>query len=193
MCDPVIASTAAAVGFAGADEIMKNDQRRKGNKIKQEAADLHRRVFRNKVEGIDAEFRGKQVQASEAKQQRTLEAWKARATSQVGASASGVTGLSVDAVLDDFTRQEGVGNSSIDSSIEKQAQTTNIGVRGLALGTEGALFNLRKENFNPFTAALNIGKAGFRAFSAAGGGTAGAPSAARPVPTNTGKQFGPFL
>ena len=108
--------------------------------------------------------------ASESKQQRSIEAMQARADSQVGASASGVTGLSVDAVLDDFTRQEGVGNSTIDNSLDLQRDSTNTAVRGLALGTEGALFNLRKEQFNPVSAVLKIGKGAFGGFAAGQGG-----------------------
>jgi len=169
MCEPV---TLAVIGgsIAAAQVVGENDERIKSNSIKAEAANLHRRVFANKVEGVDQEFRGKQVAASEAKQQRSIEAMQARADSQVGASASGVTGLSVDAVLDDFTRQEGVGNSTIDNSLELQKDSTNTAVKGLALGTEGALFNLRKEHFNPVAAALKIGSGAFSGFSA---GTAG--------------------
>jgi len=193
MCDPV--SMAVAAGSLGvADVLMENDNRRKQNKLKEEAADLHRRVYRNQVESVGKEFRGKQIQASETKQQRSIEAMRARAFSQAGASASGVTGLSVDAVLDDFTRQEGTGNSSIDNSLKLQASSTNTAIKGLALGTEGQLFNLRKEKFNPLAAALKIGKAAFGGYTAAGGGKSPAgttPSASNPVSTNTGQTFGP--
>jgi len=169
MCEPV---TLAVIGgsLAAAEVLGENDERRKNNKLKEEAANLHRRVFANKVEGIDQEFRGKQVAASESKQQRSIEAMQARADSQAGASASGVTGLSVDAVLDDFTRQEGVGNSTIDNSLDLQRDSTNTAVKGLALSTEGALFNLRKEEFNPVAAVLKIGKGAFGGFMAGQGG-----------------------
>jgi hypothetical protein len=199
MCDPVSVAVVGATGLAVGDEFIANDERRKQNKLKEEAADLHRRVFDNKVEAVGKEFRGKRIQASEAKQQRSIEAMRARALSQTSASASGVTGLSVDAVLDDFTRQEGVGNSSIDHSLNLQASSTNTALRGLALGTEGQLFNLRKEAFNPLAAALRIGKSAFGAFTGAGGFSGGkddptpdpTPSASNPVATNTGQTFGP--
>jgi hypothetical protein len=195
MCDPVTIAVAGAAGLAVGDEFIANDDRRKANKLKEEAADLHRKVYNNKVEGVGKEFRGRQVQASEAKQQRSIEAMQARALSQAGASTSGVTGLSVDAVLDDFTRQEGVGNSTIDNSLKLQASATDTALKGLALGTEGALFNLRKEEFNPARAALRVGKSAFGAFLASGGGKGGGdgttPSASTPVATNTGRTFGP--
>lgn len=192
MCDPVTIAVAGASGLAVGDEFIANDQRRLRNNLKEEAADLHRRVYRNKVEGVGKEFRGKQIQAGEAKQQRSLEAMKARAASQVGASATGVTGLSVDAVLDDFTRQEGVGNSTIDQSLKLQSSATTTALKGLSLGTEGQLFNLRKEKFNPAAAALRIGGKAFGAFMASGGTNGGSqPSASSPVATNTGQTFGP--
>jgi hypothetical protein len=192
MCDPVTIAVTGAAGLALGDEFIANDQRRIRNKLKSEAADLHKRVYNNRVEGVGKEFRGKQIQAGEVKGQRSIEAMKARAQSQAGASASGVTGLSVDAVLDDFTRQEGTGNSTIDQSLELQASATNTALKGLSLGTEGQLFNLRKEEFNPAAAALRIGGKAFGTFLAAGGGNGGSkPSASSPVATNTGNTFGP--
>jgi hypothetical protein len=196
MCDPVTIAVAGATGLAIGDEVIANDERRKQNKIKEEAVDLHKRVFANKLEGVGQQFRGNQVQSGEAKQQRTIAGMKARALSQAGASASGVQGLSVDAVLDDFTRQVGTGNSTIDQSLDLQKNSTNTAIKGLKLGTEGQLFNLRKEEFNPFQAALRIGGKAFGAFGAAGGFSGGGaapqtPTASNPVATNTGQSFGP--
>jgi hypothetical protein len=188
MCDPVTIAVVGATGLAVGDEFIANDQRRKQNKLKEEAADLHKRVYNNRVESVGKEFRGKQIQAGEAKQQRSIEAMKARALSKTGASASGVTGLSVDAVLDDFTRQEGTGNSTIDQSLKLQASSTDTALKGLALGTEGQLFNLRKEEFNPAAAALRVGGKAFGAFTGAGGGQGGGGSSA-PSGINTTQQF----
>jgi hypothetical protein len=168
MCEPV-SLTMAGLAIAGAagGVAIKNQQRKSNNKIKDEAADLQGRVFNNQAEGIAQGFANNRIAVSEEKQQIKINAMKARSLSQI--NAGDTTGLSVDAVLNDFTRQEGRSTSSVTRSLELAQDTTNTGLEGARLGNEGALFNLRKEAFNPAAAALEIGSAGVRGFADGGG------------------------
>lgn len=168
MCEPV-SLTIGAMAIAGAGIAVQDEQRKSGNKLKQEAADLQTRVFQNKSAQINQQFAGEQIRTSEEIQQIRIDAMQKRATSQVNASASNVTGLSVDAVLADFDRQEGRATSSSRRQLELTESSTNLNIEATHLGTEGAMFNLRPEAFNPAAAALQIGSAGFSAFTGAGG------------------------
>ncbi len=166
MCEPITLA-AMSVAIAGAGIAAKDAQRRSGNKLKDQAATLQKRVFGNQLEGIANEFAGNQIAASEDKQQIKINALKARSTAQL--HAGDTTGLSVDAVLNDFARQEGRATSSITQGLELRKGTTDLAVQSAALGTEGALFNLRKEKFNPGAAALELVSAGVSGFNAGGG------------------------
>jgi hypothetical protein len=190
MCDPVSLSL---VGIAAAGAVgsvaLQDQQRRTGNKLKDQAAALEARRFGNQQASVSQGLTADQIGASETKQALRISGLQARATSQVGASASGVEGLSVDAVLDDFDRQVGTATSQTDLSLDINKSATNLGLEGARIGSEGALFNLRPEKFNPAAAALQIGEAAFSGAVAGGFGKAKvkqAPSG-RQGPTRPGR------
>ena len=174
MCEPVSISIATATVLAAGSVALQDQQRRTGNKLKDQAAILEGKRFGNQQAGVSQGLAADQIAASETKQATKLAGLKARATSQAGASVSGVEGLSVDAVLNDFDRQVGTATSQTDLSLSLNKSAANIGLEGARIGSEGALFNLRPEKFNPAAAALQIGSAAFSAASDAGafkGGT----------------------
>lgn len=173
MCEPVtIAATVMAIGSVAMSEV----NRRKGNKIKDQAARQQRKVFQQKAEQAANQYAGDQIASSDQLQQLEVETLKKGASAQVSASASGTSGLSVDAVLADFQRQGGTGASTIRQQLAKRKTSTDLAVEGARLGTESALFNLRKEKFNPIAAVLTIGQGALAGYTAGKAGPTKGPA-----------------
>lgn len=181
MCEPV-SLTLAGVAVAGAvgSVALQDQQRRTANKLKDQAATLEGKRFGNQQAGVSQGLQADQIAASETKQAVQIAGMKARATSQAGASASGVEGLSVDAVLNDFDRQVGTSTSQTDLSLSINKTAANIGLEGARIGSQGALFNLRPEKFNPAAAALQIGSAAAQGYASGQRAPKKAPSGGTP-------------
>lgn len=172
MCEPITIFTALAVAQVALGEVERKQQ----NKIIDQNAAQQRKVFQQKAEQAANKFAGDQIASSEQLFQLGVETQQKEATAKTAASAAGVSGLSVDAVLADFTRQGGTGSSTIKQQLEHQRLSTDLSIEGARLGTESALMNLRKTKFNPVAAALQIGQGAATGFALSGAGGAKGPA-----------------
>ena len=171
MCDPIsITMVALSTVMAAAQVGVQNSARKADNRIKAEAAELQNKAFAIKQDALASNLANKQLSAADAKIGKNLEAAKAGGLSAVNASVSNVSGLSVEAVLNDFDRQAGKATSTITQQLQLEKTAAGLDLQSNQVGNESALFNLRPIASNPASDALQIGGAAFGAFSASPSG-----------------------
>lgn len=117
MCLPVIAAVAAvgqaAVGYAAAKQ-----QADEQNAFYQENAVAARTAAVNSYQNLQIRQEQERAAADQKAQENAIEALKARGRAQVAAGESGVTGLSIDALVGDLFQQEGRNWLAIDTNLQ---------------------------------------------------------------------------
>lgn len=100
-----------------------------------------------------------------AKVQR--EAQKAQATIRTGAGEAGVSGISVDSLINDYAAQEAAIYQQGNRQQELNAMQTNRQLQAMAMGTSYNANRIQEPISRPsaLAAALNIGAAGMSAYS----------------------------
>jgi len=136
MCSPLIASSI----IGGASALSSIQGQRYQAQAQAESQRLASMQERQRYQAEVAAMRTQQQQEQEGrtqqKQQADKKAMEARATATVSAGEAGVSGLSVDALLGDISRQQAEFNFSSD----RQAAMTDVN-RDLALRESGMGFN----------------------------------------------------
>lgn len=138
MCNPFLVTA----GFTAASSLVQyraQQQQAAAQQAYQQQLQIQTRnnamaAYRNDLLAQDRRVEEERVRASQEEFENSLEAQRRRATARVSASESGVSGLSVDALLADFYRQEARLSDQIDYRKElvlnqsalnkKAAQTT---------------------------------------------------------------------
>ena len=119
------------------------------------------------------------VSAGQQAFQNTLEAARQRAGVQASAAAAGVSGLSIDSLIQDATRQE-ASNFDALSQNREYSEARRVAEGGaIRSQTENRINAVQRSNFNSLTSLLQIagaGAAGYTIGGTAGGGSAPAPS-----------------
>lgn len=108
-------------------------------------------------------------QAGQQAQQNSLAAQRARSTATAAAEASGISGLSVDQVLNEIAGQEGQNYANIAAN-EAWAQDQQARVNaGITAQAQDRINAAAPGNFNPIVGLLQIGAAGAGAYYGKGG------------------------
>lgn len=98
--------------------------------------------------------------------QSGIEAAQARAKARVAAGEAGVSGISVDALVNDYSASEGRFRDTLRNNLSMEKDQANMRVKGYA-AQSWSQFNSQKVQQPSFLgAALRIGGAGFDAFNA---------------------------
>ena len=132
MCDPV---TATVMSVASAGVQYKGQQAAaKAQRIQQaRASEMERKRYLAEVGSMRLQQRQEEVVKAQKIQDIRKRAMEARATAKVSAGESGVAGLSIDALINDFTRQEAQSTFSLDqqSTLTNQARDRHLEAAGL--------------------------------------------------------------
>lgn len=136
MCSPLIAST--IIGAAGtASSLIGQRQQAQAHAESQRLASMQERQrYLAEVSAMRTQEQQEDLGRTQQKQQAARRAMEARATATVSAGEAGVSGLSVDALLGDLSRQQ----AEYEFSVDRQSSLTNIN-RQLALQESGIGFN----------------------------------------------------
>lgn len=183
MCEPAtlslaISATSAIAGLAGsissvnAQADYQRDLAIERQRQIDENAELARKSYEINTAQIDKATQQAQEAAGEKVFENRIDALKARSTASVAAGEAGVSGLSVQALLDDFSAQEGRFNSAVRRNLEgEQAQGESDKAAAQALA-EGRIQSVTPfiaapiESPDYFGAALRIGQAGVDYYAA---------------------------
>jgi len=135
MCDPVTIGIGMAVASAGTQIIGQQQQAKTQAKVQKNASAAERERYLREVSSMRTQQGQEQVAAAQRIQASTKKAREARSTARVSAGEAGVAGLSVDALINDLTREE----ADYRFANTQQTQMNNVN-RDLQLGDAGLGF-----------------------------------------------------
>lgn len=134
MCNPVAIGMAVAQG--GMSYIGQQQAASTQRQVQAQASAAERKRYLQEVSSMRVQQRQEQVAAAQRMQESTRKAREARATARVSAGEAGVAGISVDALINDMTRQEAESRFAT----QQQLQMNDVG-REMQLQNAGLGFS----------------------------------------------------
>ena len=139
MCDIITPAVMLAVGMsaasAGAQVHGQRQQAKTQAKVQKNASAAERERYLREVSSMRVQQGQEEVAAAQRIQESTRKAREARATARVSAGEAGVAGLSVDALINDLTREE----ANYNFATQQQLQMNDVG-RSMQLDNAGLSF-----------------------------------------------------
>lgn len=136
--------------------------------------------------------RQEKVAAAQRIQQATTKSREARATARVSAGEAGVAGLSVNALINDLTRQQAEYNFSVTQQLEMSDVNRQLSFQDAGMQSRMNLLSINKpiQQPNYLGAILDGAQTGLSAYSAMDTAGVGAPKATDPnIPIDTSFDF----
>ena len=168
MCSIAIAGLALGVGSAGAGYLGQRQQAKQQARYQAQASAAERQRALQEQSSI----RMRQAQEQEATNRElanvALKSREALATATVSAGESGVAGLSVDSLLNDYIRQESTYRMGIGRQQEMKDVQTGLALTDAGYRSQSNLININKPINRPsfLTAALQAGSQGLSGYAA---------------------------
>ena len=134
MCPPLIAA-GLAVASAGAQIHGQKQQAKTQAKVQANASAAERERYLREVSSMRVQQGQEEVAAAQRVNESARKAREARATARVSAGEAGVAGLSVDALINDLTREE----ANYNFATQQQLQMNDVG-RSMQLDNAGLSF-----------------------------------------------------
>ena len=123
MCEPVtLTALALGAASAGAQVHGQRQQAKTQAKVQKNASAAERQRYLQEVSSMRIQQGQEEVAAAQRVNESARKAREARATARVSAGEAGVAGLSVDALINDLTREE----ASYNFATQQQLQMSNV-------------------------------------------------------------------
>ena len=129
MCEPISAAVALGVAQGGMSYIGQQQAARAQAKAQRNATIAEQQRNLQEMSAMRIAERQEQVAAAQRIQQSAKKAREARATARVSASEAGVAGISVDALINDLTRQQAEYDFSIQQQLDFSRTNTGLALR----------------------------------------------------------------
>ena len=189
MCPPLIAAVGAAASSAGtaiaglstaakaslliggAQAGMtiagQRQQAKTQAKVQANASAAERQRYLQEVSSMRIQQGQEQVAAAQRIQESTRKAREARSTARVSAGEAGVAGLSVDALINDLTREEASYNFATQQQTQMNDVNRSLQLRDAGLGFTNNMLRINKpiEQPNYLGAALSGAQTGLSTYS----------------------------
>ena len=161
MCEPISMGVVGALSTAASIKTQKNAIKAQ-RQVQANASAQERARYLNEVSVTRQRQRQEQIAAAQKLQEGQTQAMEARATARVSAGESGVSGLSVDALINDLSRQEAQYNFSIQQQLQFQEQNTSNVLDAAGLGFTSNMLRINKPipKTDYFSAALQGAQTG---------------------------------
>jgi len=134
MCE-IVTAVALGLASAGAQVHGQRQQAKTQAKVQKNASAAERERYLREVSSMRVQQGQEEVAAAQRIQESTRKAREARATARVSAGEAGVAGLSVDALINDLTREE----ANYNFATQQQLQMNDVG-RSMQLDNAGLSF-----------------------------------------------------
>ena len=168
MCDP-LTITAVALGAAQAGMSIQGQkqQAKAQEKMQKNASAAEQQRHLQQMSASRIRERQEMTSAAQAIQASTKKAREARATGRVSAAEAGVSGLSVDALMNDMTRKEAEYSFSIQQQQQFNQTNRNLGFQDGAMQSRMNLLSINKPiaQTNYLGAILDGAQTGMSAYS----------------------------
>lgn len=167
MCNPLPEAIGLGVAQAGSQFIGQRQMANAKAEVQRRASAAERQRYLNEVSSMRVQQRQEQIAAAQRIQESTRKAREARATARVSAGEAGVSGLSVDALINDLTREE----ASYRFATNKQTQMNDVNrtlqLRDAGLGFQNNLLRINRPIEQPdyLGAALSGAQTGMSTYS----------------------------
>ena len=168
MCDPVTIGIAMGAASAGTQVIGQRQQAKTQARVQANASAAERQRYLQEVSSMRVQQGQEQVAAAQRINESAKKAREARATARVSAGEAGVAGLSVDALINDLTREE----AEYSFATQQQLQMNDVGrsmqLQNAGLGFTNNMLRINRpiEQPNYLGAALSGASAGMSTYAA---------------------------
>lgn len=177
MCNPPAIAIALGVAQAGTTIIGQRQAAKTQQKVQEQASKQERERYLAEVTSMRIQERQEEVALSQRIQASTRKAREARATARVSAGEAGVAGLSVNALINDLTREE--ANYRFSEAQNQQMMDVNriLQLQGAGLGFTNNMLRINRPIAQPNYLGAVIGgvSTGLSAYSAAADAGIGTP------------------
>ena len=168
MCEPTIIAAGLGIAQAGMQVQGQRQAAKAQSQVQASASAAERQRYLNEVSSMRLQQRQEQVAAAQRLQESTKRAREARATARVSAGEAGVSGLSVDALINDMTRQE--ADFRFATTQQQQMADTNreLQLRDSGIGCTNNMLRINRpiEQPNYLGAALGGTQTGLSTYNA---------------------------
>ena len=168
MCPPlVIAAVALGAAQAGMSIHGQRQQAKTQEKMQKNASAAEQQRHLQQMSASRIRERQEMTSAAQAIQESTKKAREARATGRVSAGEAGVSGLSVDALLNDMTRKEAEYSFSVQQQQQFNQTNRDLGFQDGAMQSRMNLLSINKPIAQPnyLGAVLDGAQTGMSAYS----------------------------
>lgn len=156
----VISAAATAYSVDAQNKSVKAE-----NKVREIGAESARQSFRDQASDMNLRVQQEQEAAVNAKMENAKRAAEARGTARAASGQAGVAGLSVDALMADFYRQEGTYRAVTDSNLSASIEQSQRELKGLRSTAQSREASLRPEAVPGYLGAgLRIAGQGVQAY-----------------------------
>jgi len=169
MCEAVTIGLAMGALSAGTQAIGQQQQAKTQAKVQQSASAAERQRYLQEVASMRVQQGQEQVAAAQRIQEATRKARESRSTARVSAGEAGVAGISVDALVNDLTREEAQHNFATQQQLDMNDVNRNMQLKDAGLGFTNNMLRINKpiEQPNYLGAALSGAKTGMSSYSVA--------------------------
>jgi hypothetical protein len=167
MCDPITAAVVMGVAQAGMSIHGQRQQAKTQEKVQKNASEAEQQRHLAQMSASRIRERQEMTSAAQAIQESTKKAREARATGRVSAGEAGVSGLSVDALLNDMTRKEAEYSFSVQQQQQFNQTNRDLGFQDGAMQSRMNLLSINKPiaQTNYLGAILDGAQTGMSAYS----------------------------
>lgn len=157
MCDPVTAMVTFAAVTGGLGVYQSYEASRQQNAVFKQN---QKNSLKSLVDSYDSQAvsaNQRREAAGQSATQNAIEAAKARATATAAATDSNIGGLSVDALMNELTRQESTNYGNIATNERFAEEQRQREAQGLTNQTQSRINSVAPGSFNPIIGLLQIG------------------------------------
>ena len=168
MCDPVTIGVTMGLAQAGLSIHGQQQQAKTQERVQKNATLAEQQRHLQEMSAMRLRERQEKVAAAQGIQQSTKKAREARSTARVSAGESGVAGLSVDALINDLTRQEAEYSFSVQQQQQFNQVNRDLAFQDGAMQSRMNLLSINKPIAQPnyLGAALEGASTGLSAYGA---------------------------
>ena len=166
MCE-IVTAVALGLASAGAQVHGQRQQAKTQAKVQKNASAAERERYLREVSSMRVQQGQEEVAAAQRIQESTRKAREARATARVSAGEAGVAGLSVDALINDLTREEANYNFATQQQLKMNDVGRSMQLENAGLGFTNNMLRINKPIEQPdyLGAALSGAQTGMSTYS----------------------------
>ena len=165
MCEPI--SIGLAMASMGAQIHGQRQQAKTQAKVQKNASAAERERYLREVSSMRVQQGQEEVAAAQRVNESARKAREARATARVSAGEAGVAGLSVDALINDLTREEANYNFATQQQLQMNDVGRSMQLENAGLGFTNNMLRINKHIEKPdyLGAALSGAQTGMSTYS----------------------------